>query len=46
MISCQVITESGQELGQVLGFSFDIETGELTTLVMGAVGVPCWVKEC
>jgi sporulation protein YlmC with PRC-barrel domain len=40
VINCQVITESGQTLGRVLGFSFDIETGELTTLVMGAVGVP------
>ena len=28
------------QLGRVLGFSFDIETGELTTLVVGAVGVP------
>tara|TARA_Y100001968_G_scaffold214631_1_gene197481 strand:+ start:462 stop:1400 length:939 start_codon:yes stop_codon:yes gene_type:complete len=40
VINCQVITESGQQLGRVLGFSFDIETGELMTLVMGAVGVP------
>ncbi len=40
IINCQVITESGQQLGRVLGFSFDIETGELTTLVMGALGVP------
>ena len=40
VINCQVITESGQTLGRVLGFSFDIETGELSTLVMGAVGVP------
>ncbi len=40
VINCQVITESGQQLGRVLGFSFDIETGELLTLVMGAVGVP------
>ena len=24
----------------MLGFAFDIETGELTTLVMGALGVP------
>ena len=40
VINCQVITESGQQLGRVLGFSFDIETGELTTLVMGAIGVP------
>ena len=39
IINCQVITESGQQLGRVLGFSFDIETGELTTLVMGALGV-------
>ena len=40
VINCQVITESGQLLGRVLGFAFDIETGELMTLVMGAVGVP------
>ena len=40
VINCQVITESGQTLGRVLSFSFDIETGELTTLLMGAVGVP------
>jgi len=40
VIYCQVITESGQLLGRVLGFSFDIETGDLLTLVMGAVGVP------
>ena len=40
VINCQVITESGQVLGRVLGFSFDIETGELSTLVTGALGVP------
>ncbi|MBM5800090.1 MAG: photosystem reaction center subunit H [Cyanobacteria bacterium K_DeepCast_35m_m2_023] len=40
VINCQVITESGETLGRVLGFSFDIETGELTTLVLGALGVP------
>jgi len=40
VINCQVITESGQTLGRVLGYSFDIETGELITLVLGALGVP------
>ena len=40
VINCQVITEAGEQLGRVLGFSFDIETGELTTLVIGAIGVP------
>ena len=40
VINCQVITESGELLGRVLGFSFDIETGDLISLVMGAVGVP------
>ena len=40
VINCQVITESGQQLGRVLGYSFDIETGELMSLVMGALGVP------
>jgi sporulation protein YlmC with PRC-barrel domain len=40
VINCQVITEAGDQLGRVLGFSFDIETGELATLVIGALGVP------
>ncbi len=40
VINCQVITESGQLLGRVLGFSFDIETGDLISLVVGALGVP------
>ena len=40
VINCQVVTEAGEQLGKVLGFSFDIETGELTTLVLGALGVP------
>jgi sporulation protein YlmC with PRC-barrel domain len=40
VINCQVITEAGEQLGRVLGFSFDIETGELTSLVLGALGVP------
>jgi sporulation protein YlmC with PRC-barrel domain len=40
VINWQVITESGSQLGRVLGFSFDVETGELTTLVIGALGVP------
>jgi len=40
VINCQVITEAGESLGRVLGYSFDIETGELATLVLGAVGVP------
>jgi sporulation protein YlmC with PRC-barrel domain len=40
VINCQVITEAGEQLGKVLGFSFDIETGELTSLVLGALGIP------
>jgi sporulation protein YlmC with PRC-barrel domain len=40
VINCQVVSESGVQLGRVLGFSFDIETGELTTLVIAALGVP------
>ncbi|MCT0231680.1 PRC-barrel domain-containing protein [Synechococcus sp. CS-1324] len=40
VINSQVVSESGEQLGRVLGFSFDIETGELTTLVLGALGVP------
>ncbi|MEB3331643.1 MAG: PRC-barrel domain-containing protein [Synechococcaceae cyanobacterium] len=40
VINCQVVTEAGAQLGRVLGFSFDIETGELTTLVIATLGVP------
>jgi len=40
VINCQVVTEAGEQLGRVLGFSFDIETGELASLVLGALGVP------
>jgi sporulation protein YlmC with PRC-barrel domain len=40
VINCQMVTEAGEQLGKVLGFSFDIETGELTTLVLGALGIP------
>jgi sporulation protein YlmC with PRC-barrel domain len=40
VINCQVVSEAGEQLGRVLGFSFDIETGELTSLVLGALGVP------
>jgi len=40
VINCQVVTEAGEQLGKVLGFSFDIETGELTSLVLGALGIP------
>ncbi|MEO1003124.1 MAG: PRC-barrel domain-containing protein [Cyanobacteria bacterium J06638_7] len=40
VINCQVVSEAGEQLGKVLGFSFDIETGELSTLVLGALGVP------
>nr|YP_002049303.1 hypothetical protein PCC_0675 [Paulinella chromatophora]ACB43093.1 hypothetical protein PCC_0675 [Paulinella chromatophora] len=39
-INSQVITESGQQLGRVIGFSFDIETGDLITLVISALGIP------
>ena len=40
VINCQVITESGEQLGRVLGFSFDVETGELVTLLIASLGVP------
>ena len=40
VINCQVVSEAGEQLGRVLGFSFDIETGELVTVVVGALGVP------
>ena len=39
VINCQVITESGQLLGRVLGFSFDIETGDLISLVLSLIHI-------
>ena len=39
MINSEVITEAGEPLGRVRGFQFNIETGNLESLVIASVGV-------
>ncbi|MEO0539794.1 MAG: PRC-barrel domain-containing protein [Cyanobacteria bacterium P01_A01_bin.105] len=40
LVSSEVITESGDLLGRVRGFKFDIVTGKLQTIVIASVGLP------
>lgn len=40
LINCEVVTEAGEPLGRVRGFSLNIETGELVSLNVGALGIP------
>lgn len=40
LINCEVVTEAGEPLGRVRGFSLNIETGELVSLNIGALGIP------
>jgi sporulation protein YlmC with PRC-barrel domain len=40
LINCQVITETGEVLGKVRGFKFDIDSGQLATLVIASLGLP------
>ncbi|MEL6938413.1 MAG: PRC-barrel domain-containing protein [Cyanobacteria bacterium J06598_1] len=40
IVNSEVITESGEVLGRVRGFKFDVITGKLETLVVASVGLP------
>jgi sporulation protein YlmC with PRC-barrel domain len=40
LINCEVITETGEVLGKVRGFKFDIDSGQLATLVIASLGLP------
>jgi sporulation protein YlmC with PRC-barrel domain len=40
LINCEVITETGELLGRVRGFKFDVEDGRLTSLIIATLGVP------
>lgn len=40
LINCEVITETGELLGKVRGFKFDVDTGSLTSIVIASLGVP------
>jgi sporulation protein YlmC with PRC-barrel domain len=40
LINSEVITESGEVLGRVRGFKFDVITGKLETVVVASLGLP------
>jgi sporulation protein YlmC with PRC-barrel domain len=40
LINCEVITETGDLLGKVRGYKFDVDTGRLTSIVIASLGVP------
>ncbi len=40
MVNSEVITESGEVLGRVRGFKFDVVTGKLETVVVASLGLP------
>ncbi len=40
LINCEVITETGELLGKVRGFKFDVDSGKLTSLVIASIGLP------
>ena len=40
LIGSEVITETGELLGKVRGFKFNVETGELDSLIIASLGIP------
>lgn len=40
LINSEVITETGEMLGRVRGFKFNIETGKLLSLIVASLGIP------
>jgi len=40
LINCEVIAETGEPLGRVRGFKFDIEDGKLSALIIASFGLP------
>jgi sporulation protein YlmC with PRC-barrel domain len=40
LINCEVITETGELLGKVRGYKFDIDTGRVVALVIASLGIP------
>ncbi|NJL45231.1 MAG: photosystem reaction center subunit H [Leptolyngbyaceae cyanobacterium SM2_3_12] len=40
LANCEVITETGEPLGRVRGFKFDVTNGRLETIVIGSLGLP------
>lgn len=40
LIGCEVITETGELLGKVRGFKFDVDSGDLISIVVASLGIP------
>ncbi|MBD2329462.1 PRC-barrel domain-containing protein [Alkalinema sp. FACHB-956] len=40
LINCEVITETGEVLGKVRGYKFDIDNGKLESLTIASLGFP------
>lgn len=40
LINCEVITETGELLGKVRGFKFDVDDGGVVSLIIASVGLP------
>lgn len=40
LINCEVVTETGEMLGKVRGFKFDINNGKVTSLILASIGCP------
>lgn len=40
LVNCEVITESGEMLGRVRGFKFDVVSGRLQSLIIASFGLP------
>jgi sporulation protein YlmC with PRC-barrel domain len=40
LMNCEVVTETGDLLGKVRGYKFDIDSGKLTSLIIASLGLP------
>ncbi|NJP08302.1 MAG: PRC-barrel domain containing protein [Leptolyngbyaceae cyanobacterium RU_5_1] len=40
LINCEVITETGDLLGKVRGFKFDVDDGRVASLIIASFGIP------
>lgn len=40
LINCEVITETGELLGKVRGFKFNVKDGRVTSIVIASLGIP------
>ncbi len=40
LVNCEVITETGEPLGRVRGFKFDVTNGRIETIVIASFGLP------